>query len=351
MHHTRPWIYASGESRVDCSIPYSLNEQEKRLLEDIETFLDSSFPEEGNLVKERFAALRELGAAVARFPSVRASGNNWDEKQRYSRVVSSNRDSFLESLSFYSPAARPLHLPVRAACAHSYFIAKIHAFSLVLKLVGGIEAFYKPLRQVIFSIVCTLLTEEVYFSCLEDPLFSREFKSHLIDDLVSLWDNGVELCTAEHQSALGTLWTIRDASPPIFGTMDGSSELMRVSLAMDKEWSDFLVAKLDVPETQSALEEFLFGLSFEEIQEVRSRLARFGISAVGHEEVRSFLGARPAYTVVKSTDPRSIYDFYMERRDMAVYRTHNAVSGPKKTLEEMYLRFRLTQKENATIQS
>jgi hypothetical protein len=344
-HHTWSKIYTPDESHIDLPAAYSLKEQEKHLLEDIEAFLSSSFPVEDNLVKERFASLRELGAAVARFPSVRASGNDWGERQRYSRVVSSNRDSFLESLSFYSPASRPLHLPARAVGAHSYLIAKIHAFSFVAKLVGDIEAFYKPLRQVIFSIVCTLLAEEVYFSCLEDPMFSREIKSHLIDDLVSLWDEGVELCTAEHQPALGTLWTVRDASPPSFGTMDGSSELMRVSLGMDKDWSDFLVAKLGNPETQGALEEFLFSLSFEEIQEVRSRLVRFGISAVNHDEVRSFLGTRPAYTMVKSTDPRAIYDFYMERRDMAVYRAHNAVPGPKKTLEEMYLRFRLTQKE------
>jgi hypothetical protein len=290
--------------------------------------------------------LRELGAAVARFPSVRASENEWGERQRYGHAVSSNRDSFLESLSSYSPAARLLHLPIRAVGAHGYFIAKCHAFSFVSKLVSDIEAFYKPLRQVIFSIVCTLLAEEVYFSCLEDPMFSREIKGHLIDDLVSLWDSGVELSTAKHQPALETLWTVRDASPPSFGTMDGSSELMRVSLGMGKDWGDFLVAKLDDPETQGALEEFLFSLSCEEIQEVRSRLARFGISAVNHDEVRSFLGTRPAYTMVKSTDPRAIYDFYMERRDMTVYRIRNAISGPKKTLEEMYLRFRLTRKED-----
>jgi hypothetical protein len=344
--HPKPKICVRGESHAGFPSVYALKEQEERLLGEIGAFLDSSFPEEGNLVKERFAALRELGVVVARFPSVRASENDWGERQRYGVTVSSNRDSFLESLGSYSPAARMLHLPARAAGAHNYLIAKSHAFSFVSKLVGDIEAFYKPLRQVIFSIVCTLLAEEVYFSCLEDPMFSREIKSHLIDDLVSLWDNGEELCTAKHQPALETLWTARDASPPSFGTMDGSSELMRVSLGMGKDWSDFLVAKLSNPEIQGALEEFLFSLSFEEIQEIRSRLVRFGISAVNHDEVRSFLGTRPAYTMVKSTDPRAIYDFYMERRDMAVYRIHNAVPGPKKTLEEMYLRFRLARKED-----
>jgi hypothetical protein len=343
--HSGPETFNCDDSHADLCVAYALREQEKRLIEDIRVFLDSSFPEESSLVKERFAALKELGAAVARFPSVRAAGNDWGERQRYGVIASSNRDSFLESLSSYSPAARLLHLPVRAVGAHGYFIAKCHAFSFVSKLVGNIEAFYKPLRQVIFSIVCTLLAEEVYFSCLEDPMFSREIKSHLIDDLVSLWDSGVELCTAKHQPALETLWTVRDASPPSFGTMDGSSELMRVSLGMEKDWRDFLVAKLGDPETQGALEEFLFSLSFEEIREVRSRLVRFGISAVNHDEVRSFLGTRPAYTMVKSTDPRAIYDFYMERRDMAVYRMRSAIPGPKKTLEEMYLRFRLTRKE------
>ncbi|MDR2303325.1 MAG: hypothetical protein LBE10_01875 [Treponema sp.] len=345
-HHPGPKAYVHGKSHSDIPAVYALKEQEKRLIEDIKAFLDFSFPEEGSLVRERFAALQELGAAVARFPSVRAAGNGWGDGQKYGVIASSNRDSFLESLSSYSPAARLLHLPVRAVGAHSYFIAKSHAFSFVAKLVDDIEAFYKPLRQAIFSIICTLLVEEVYFSCLEDPMFSREIKGHLIDDLVSLWDNGVELDTAKHQPALETLWTVRDASPPSFGTMDGSSELMRVSLGMGKDWSDFLVTKLSDPETQCALEEFLFSLSCEEIQEVRSRLVRFGISAVNHDEVRSFLGTRPAYTMVKSTDPRAIYDFYMERRDMAVYRMHSAVPGPKKTLEEMYLRFRLTRKED-----
>jgi hypothetical protein len=341
----RPGPQTCDYSGSRCGLPpvYALREQEERLIGDIEAFLDSSFPEESSLVKERFAALNELGVAVARFPSVRAVEGSYAERQQGGANGFSTRDSFLESLSSYSPPARLLRLPTRAVGAHSYFIAKCHAFSFVSKLVGDIEAFYKPLRQVVFSVTCTLLTEEVYFSCLDDPLFPREIKNRLMDDLVSLWDKGAELSTAKHQPALETLWTARDASPPSFGTMDGASELMRVSLSTGKDWSEFLIAQLGNPETQGALEEFLFNLSCEEIQEVRSRLVRFGISAVSHDEVRSFLGSRPAYTMVRSTDPRAIYDFYMERRDMAVCRMRNSVPGPKKTLEEMYLRFYLTR--------
>jgi hypothetical protein len=343
-HHPAPETREYGGVSGNIPVPYTLGEQEKRLIEDVEAFLDASFPEEGNLVRERFAALEELGAAIARFPSARAGEDNCGGRQKHNAAAFFARDSLLESLGSYSSPARLLRLPVRAVGAHSYLIAKCHAFAFVSTLAGNIEAFYKPLRQLVLSITCSLLVGEVYFSCMEDPAFPCEIKSMLIDDLVSFWDQGIGLSAAKHRLALENLWTVRDASPPSFGTMDGSSELVRVSLGMGKDWSEFLVARLDDLETRSALEEFLFSLSCEEIQEVRSRLSRFNISAVNHDEVRSFLGTRSAYTMTKSTDPRTIYDFYVERRNMAAFRIHSGASGPKKTLEEMYLRFRFTWK-------
>jgi hypothetical protein len=343
-HHSAPETRGYGGVSGDISAPYTLGEQEKRLIGDIEAFLDASFPEESNLVRERFIALEALGAAVARFPSVRAGEGNCGERQKHSADASSTRDSFLESLISYSHPARLLRLPTRALGAHSYLIAKCHAFAFVSTLTGDIEAFYKPLRQLVFSITCTLLAEEVYFSCIEDPAFPREIKNILMDDLVSFWDQGMELGTAKHRPALESLWTIRDASPPSFGTMDGSSELVRISLGAGEDWSEFIMARIDDIETRDALEEFLFGLSCEEIQKVRARLSSFNILAVNHDEVRSFLGTPSAYTMPKSTDPRAIYDFYVERRNMAAFRIHSGAPGPKKTLEEMYLRFRLTRK-------
>jgi hypothetical protein len=125
--------------------------------------------------------------------------------------------------------------------------------------------------------------------------------------------------------------------------MDGTSELFRISIDLGADWEEFLKARGNDSETRWALEEFLFGLSFEEIDDVRSRLSRFGILAVGGDEVRSYLGSRPAYTIVRDSDPRAIYDFYVDRKDAAAFRERTAVPGPRKTLEEMYLQFRIAQ--------
>ncbi|GHU59443.1 hypothetical protein FACS189444_4750 [Spirochaetia bacterium] len=110
---------------------------------------------------------------------------------------------------------------------------------------------------------------------------------------------------------------------------------------MGEDWHTFLVDQVSVDETRWALEEFLFGLSYEEILEVRSRLARFGVLAVDHNEIRSYLGSKPGYTITKNADPRAIYDFYIDRRDAAAFRRQGSASGPRRTLEELYLKHRL----------
>jgi hypothetical protein len=123
--------------------------------------------------------------------------------------------------------------------------------------------------------------------------------------------------------------------------MDGNSELLRISMEMGDDWGDFLMEESTSDETQQALEEFLFGLSYEEIQQIRSRLAHFGILAVDYNDVRSYLGSKPAYAFVNSGEPRSVYDFFVERREAARFRVKTSAAGPYHTLEGLYLRYRI----------
>jgi hypothetical protein len=322
-------------SKGGISVGLTLNEQEEYLVEETESYLERIHSEENILVRQRFAALKSLGAAISLFPSVReiqtVRGEVRDEKM------------LLESLCDFAPSSRLLHIPTRIITTRSFLVAKCHAFSLLALLAEDQNILYSRIRRTIFSIICTLMTEEVYFSCLEDPVFSQDIKRHLADDLIALWESGTDPLSVQHLPALEALWTARDNAPPCFGTMDGSSELLRISIDLGKDWQEFLIKYTGDEETCWALEEFLFGLSYEEIKEVRSRLVRFGIMAVGHDEVRSYLGSCPAYTIVRNSDPRAVYDFYIDRRDTAAFRRRTASKGPRRTLEEMYLKFRIAQ--------
>jgi hypothetical protein len=254
----------------------------------------------------------------------------WDERK------------FIAFVSGLALPSRLLHSPVRVMAVRSYLVAKSHAFSLLSVLVKDKAEYYARARHVIFGIICTLMIEEVYASCLGDPSLPDHIRFGLAGNLVALWDSGVDPGISEHLPALESLWAARGAAPPSFGTMDGASELTRIMLDLGNDWHDFLSLSISNDETRFALEEFLFGISYEEILDVRSRLSRFGISAVGAEEVRSYLGSSPAYAMADNDDPRTAWDFYILRRDAAHLRRLTNAPGPKKTLEEIYLKHRIT---------
>jgi hypothetical protein len=290
----------------------TLDDEETGLVVAIEAYLDSQNHEECALVKRRFECLNTLGAAISQYPSVRES--------QTLRGIQRTEEQLLEALCSFSSPSHLLHVPARVVAARSYLVAKFQAFSLLHILAGERQEFYRPLRKAILSIIHTLMAEEVYFSCLEEPEFSQEVKLNLANDLISLWDRGADVRTVRHLPALDALWTARDSSPPAFGTMNGTSELLRITIDMGPDWQEFLVAHVAINETRWALEEFLFGLSHEEINTVRSRLLKFGINAVGHDEIPSYLSSRPTYGIINSSDYRAIYDFYVDRRDAARFR-------------------------------
>jgi hypothetical protein len=325
-------VSTSGAARL------VLSEWEEHLIKDIMESLVKRNPEDCRQVRRRFDCLRGLGEAVSLYPSVRET--------QYLNGVARNEEHLVEALCAFSSASHMLHVPTKVVAARSYLVAKYHAFSLLSMLCGEREDFRSSVKCVIFSLISTMMAEEVYLACLEEPAFSREIKTGIANDLVNLWDTGSDLRAIRHLPALEKLWAAREAAPPIFGTMDGNSELLRISIEMGDDWGDFLMEESTSDETQQALEEFIFGLSYEEIRQVRSRLAHFGIAAVDYNDVRSYLGSKPAYIFVKPGELRGIYDFYVERREAARFRIKTSAAGPYHTLEGLYLRYRiLTEQE------
>lgn len=315
------------------AVKCGLTETEDRIAGEIEAWLSEIKSDDCDLVRQRMFHLRSLGAAVFAYPSIRHT--------QFLKGILRNEGHLAESLLDFSSSSRFLHIPTKVVAMRSFMAAKFHAFSLLSYLTAGRKDLQAQARKVIFSVISTLMTEAVYFSCLEDPDFSYTTKSGLADDLIALWDSGEDLRGIRHLSALSSLWLAREAAPPSFGTMDGNSEVLRITMGMEEDWREFLVEEAGNAETRWALEEFLFGLSWEEIQKVRSRLVRFGIGAINYNDIRSYLDSKPAYSVVYTRDLRAFYDFFIERRDACTLRKRVSAPGPRHTLEEIYLKYRI----------
>jgi len=310
-----------------------LTDAEDRLVSEIGAWLKETNPDDYKLVEIRFAHLKILGAAVFAYPSIKNT--------EFLKGIIHDENRLVESLLAFSSSSHLLHIPTKVVAMKSFLVAKFHAFSLLSYLANKREDFQAQVRVVLFSIISSLMAEDVYFSCLDDPGFSHNTKASLVNDLIALWDSGVDMRGVRHLSALSSLWITRDAAPPSFGTMNGSTELLRITMDLEEDWRDFLVEESSNDETRWALEEFLFGLSWEEIQQIRSRLLRYGINAVGYDEIRSYLDSPPAYSMVNQSEPRAIYDFFIERRDACTLRKRVSAPGPKHTLEEIYLKYRI----------
>jgi hypothetical protein len=310
------------------------NEYEASLVQEVLTLLDAESPADAEIVRQRFDCLSSFGETIALFPSIKAS-------QMLRGDVRDGRQ-LITALAGLAPSSHLLRIPARIQAVRSYLVTKFHSFSLLCKVLQNDSHLYVSARSILFSIMFTIMAEDVYFSCLDEPAFPEEIKIHLADELISLWDSGAGQAMIKHFPALEALWTARNDSPPSFGTMEGTSELLRLSIDLEEEWHDFLLNQINSEETRGALDEFLFGLSYEELDSVRERLKRFGINAVSFAEIRSYLGTTPSYTMINDSDPRMIYDFYMERKKMAMLRKHLDAPGPRRTLEEIYLQYRMT---------
>ena len=318
-----------------------LTDAENKLVDEIGIWLTENNPDDYQTAWERFSQLKKLGAAVFSYPSIRNT--------QFLKGIIYDEEQLVNSLLSFSTSSRLLHIPTKVVAIKSFLVAKFHAFSLLSQLLTGREDIQAQIQKIIFSVISTLMAEAVYFSFLDDPTFSHNTKTSLANDLIALWDSGVDLRGVRHLSALSSLWIARNAAPPIFGTMNGNTELLRITMDLDEDWRDFLIEESSDDQTRWALEEFLFGLSWEEIQQVRAQLSHFGINAISYDEIRSYLDSGPSYSLMNKNDPRALYDFFIERKDACNLRKKACVPGPKHTLEEIYLKYRIITDSGKTL--
>ena len=81
----------------------------------------------------------------------------------------------------------------------------------------------------------------------------------------------------------------------------------------------------------------LSSLMITELQELKDILRQQGISAIGRDEVSSFLNEKIPTSYEE--DFRSFYILYSVRRDDAAARKRMNLTGPHQTLEAHYMKF------------
>lgn len=230
-----------------------------------------------------------------------------------------------------------LHIPTKAVLGQAYLVAKIN---LLKALRYNVEAVMAPselteaIEQEVAQSIYTKLAEELFVSIVTDPAAATRVKTGAARFLFRIWEERLLIEVDDFAPVLESAWNARSKLLPVLGTMLGTHEVFRLFReARDKRFLDYF-GEDDVGEEQMlAFEEFLFGLSHEEIGQLRAHMIDEGHACISLDDARALLGgARPSW--LPGSGAQALYTSYKKRRVNAAHRGLTGASGPKKTAEE-----------------
>lgn len=234
-----------------------------------------------------------------------------------------------------------LHVPTKAVFGQAFLVAKINFF----KALGyALEATDAPLEMrsrlehEVGQSIYTKLAEELFVSIVTDPAAEPTVKAGAARFLFRIWEERLLIEVDDFAPVLEAAWQARSKLLPVLGTMLGTHEVFQLlKEARDPAFLDYFGGEDVDAEQLLAFEEFVFGLSHEEITSLRNHMLEEGRSCISLEDARALLGGTVASEVPQRNAAQALYSSYKKRRVNAAHRVLTGASGPKKTAEEYAL--------------
>lgn len=251
-------------------------------------------------------------------------------------------DTLIERL-FRDGCDHTVLLPTKVMVGRTFTVAKFNFFGFLRKVCaryGALAEYEEEIQALWEHLLFSLLIEDVYQVIIErNGFYSPELRREAALELIHLWEYRFDQTVTEYAPAVVELWRARLQIAPVFGTMMGTMELMRLSSLLSERWYHFLDELGENREVQQSLEEFVFGIVHEEVCLVRETMERRGITTVNRESLQEMLSQEVPLEPIQGDDPREMYRFYHRRSRRILRRRIAGNEGPQRTLEEILLVF------------
>ncbi len=278
--------------------------------------------------------LRRLSEVFSHFPSI------LDQRSLGSEVQS--METLIDVL-YRDGCDHTILLPTKVIVGRSFMVAKFNFFGFLLNVCNQHEAlseYGEELQKIWEYAIFSLLIEDVYQVIIErGPPYDPRIRRQAAVDLIHMWEFRFDRHVNDYAPTIVDLWRARKQIVPVFGTMIGTMELVNLSSLLPERWYRFVATHGDEEEMMQALEEFIFGLIYEDILYVREQMHEQNIASVDRERLETMLGRENHPQEVNSTDPREMYRFFQRRSRRLVHRRLAGTPGPRRTLEEILLAY------------
>ncbi len=311
--------------------------EEKAILDNIMIKLEQERREDEREQVQKITHSLEIQAwAIGLYPSI-IDSNRLAGKER-------NIETLVTSLCEKYPFEGLLSMPSKAVTGRSFIIAKINLFYMVLMLLRD-DADAKDLetrvRACILDCITGVLTEEVLMELIGYRSAFSPVSQKAARMLAAIWEYRTDPSIETFNPALAHLWIARRKSLPIYGTLLGIHEFIRLEWNVDMICRDYILHAADNSDETDALEEFLFGVCYEDLALLKREMAERDISCINRSDVTGFLGRDSVFLCGTDDDPLELYRFFNMRRNKAFARRNSFAKGPIRTFEENFLSYLL----------
>lgn len=308
------------------------DQPERELVDAALGVLEQAAPDQAALLQDSLERLAGAADLVRESPPVLAS----IEARRFAHGAG---ESLLDLLCEVPDWDFDLHVPVRVIFGQAYLIAKINFFKAMrygLEAVHASDDLLDKAEHELGQSIYSKLAEELFVSIVTDTRGARPVKVAAARALVGIWEDRLHSEIDDFAPVLESVWRARNKVRPVIGTTLGTYEFFRLlHECSDTRFLEYF--EDDVPTEQlQAFEEFLFGLSWEQISTLRERMIAEQQSTISDEQARAAV-SRPSSWAPLKDGPQALYTSYKKRRVKAQYRVLTAAPGPRKTAEEFVM--------------
>lgn len=252
-------------------------------------------------------------------------------------------DTLVELYAQASDADVDMFLPTRALLGRALLMARMNTWRLLDYATDEAVPSQHPARPLLrrevdrwlHRCVYSKLAEEVLSSISMDAALARPIRREAVRNLVSIWDGQPSAEVRAFFPLLEAVWHARRQLRVNVGTLLGFSEMMMLLQAgCDPQFVQYFAQGRRTSDEQQAFQEFLVGVTTEQILSLEQLLQRTGRTSMSREEAEQALGRQASTGPARAHPGVRAYHFYRERFLQAAARRLRDLPGPKHTAEE-----------------
>lgn len=325
---------------------------ETPMVEDFSSLWKCFPPEEARRLRDALALLPHLDArpaeeirevirmAVRTLPPVAeaigACPSALGQQQFGSRIRTA--ESLIDALCRSEIGIIELEMPTGAILGRAFVIAKLNFFKALSYALESAGQLALPaatqIKDTISDTIFSKLAEELLTAAISNPHNALDLKRAAAQKLLGMWSNRLQVPVGEFPPVLLSAWKARVKVRAMYGTLMGVGELFSlIQQECESRFVNYFVREHVTSDEKEAFQEFLFGLSHEEIGRLRAHMKEHHLHVISPEQVKQILFDRVLPPTSSDPSPEHIYSSYCRRRLRADYRAMSGIPGPKKTAE------------------